>query len=103
MLVYLSDVEAGGETTFLFEGKEGMKRLPGVDYKSCEGGLGVTPRAGDALLFWNVHPDGTLDKHALHGGCAVRAGVKWTATKWIRDKCHGSAGAGAVCLGPDAV
>jgi len=44
------------------------------------------PRAGDALLFWNVHPNTTLDKYALHGGCPVTKGEKWVATKWIRDK-----------------
>lgn len=45
------------------------------------------PRKGDALLFWSLHVNGTFDKHALHGGCPVRSGMKWVATKWIRDKC----------------
>lgn len=45
------------------------------------------PRMGDALMFYSMHPNGTFDKHALHGGCAVTAGEKWVATKWIRDKC----------------
>lgn len=45
------------------------------------------PRSGDALLFWSIHPNGTFDKHALHGGCPVIKGEKWVATKWIRDKC----------------
>ena len=47
------------------------------------------PRAGDALLFYSMHPNGTFDKHALHGGCPVEQGEKWVATKWIRDKCFG--------------
>ena len=49
--------------------------------------LQYKPRAGDALLFWSIHPNGTFDKHALHGGCPVMKGEKWVATKWIRDKC----------------
>ena len=110
MLVYLSDVEEGGETSFLFEGVNGTKRLSTVDYKKCNTGIKYKPRAGDALLFWSIHPDHTSDKHALHGGCPVVRcfdmfrwfytyvyictlmfmqiqGTKWTATKWIRDKC----------------
>lgn len=49
----------------------------------------VKPRKGDALLFWNINPDGSLDQHALHGGCDVVSGQKWAATKWMRNKCIG--------------
>lgn len=45
------------------------------------------PRRGDALLFYSLHHNGTVDGRALHGGCPVRKGEKWVATKWIRDKC----------------
>ena len=46
------------------------------------------PRKGDALLFYSMHPNGTFDKHALHGGCPGGTGhTKRVATKWIRDKC----------------
>ena len=71
MLVYLSDVEEGGETSFLLEGKDGLKRLSSIDYKSCSTGIKYKPRAGDALLFWSMYPDHTVDKHSLHGGCPV--------------------------------
>jgi prolyl 4-hydroxylase len=87
VLVYLSDVEEGGETSFLFEGVGGTERIHGVDYKKCDTGIKYKPRAGDALLFWSIHPDLSRDKHSLHGGCPVVKGTKWTATKWIRDKC----------------
>lgn len=40
-------------------------------------------------MFWNVHPNATFDKYALHGGCPVTRGEKWVATKWIRDKSFG--------------
>lgn len=50
----------------------------------------MKPRQGDALLFWNVHPNGTIDKHSLHGGCPVFGdSQKWAMTKWIRNKCFG--------------
>ncbi len=39
---------------------------------------------GDAVLFWGVYPTGTIDPHSLHGGCPVKKGEKWVATKWIR-------------------
>lgn len=92
VLVYLSDVEEGGETSFLFEGVNGTERIKTVDYKKCDTGMKYKPRAGDALLFWSIHPDMTTDKHSLHGGCPVVKGTKWTATKWIRNKCTSSSG-----------
>lgn len=87
VLFYLTDVEEGGETVFPLEGKDGLQRLNGLNYKSCDQGLRYKPRQGDALLFWSMHPNGTFDKHALHGGCPVVSGEKWVATKWIRDRC----------------
>eukprot|EP00877_Chromochloris_zofingiensis_P014720 jgi/Chrzof1/9501/Cz04g05150.t1 len=64
VLMYLSDVEAGGETVF-------------------PRGLSVKPRKGDAVLFWSMQPDGRLDPKSMHGGCPVVSGEKWCATKWI--------------------
>lgn len=90
VLVYLSDVEEGGETSFLLEGKDGLERLATIDYKKCDTGIKYKPRAGDALLFWSYTPEHTQDKHSLHGGCPVINGTKWTMTKWIRDKCLGA-------------
>jgi prolyl 4-hydroxylase len=89
-LIYLNEWESGGETVFPLEGANGLKRLAGIDYRSCAQGLKVKPlKAGDALLFYSVTPEGGFDKHALHGGCPVEEGVKWVATKWIRDKAFG--------------
>mmetsp|Transcript_17652 Transcript_17652/g.38511 ORF Transcript_17652/g.38511 Transcript_17652/m.38511 type:complete len:303 (+) Transcript_17652:209-1117(+) len=88
-LLYLTDVEEGGETIFPFEGQDGMKHLATIDYTSCDVGFKVKPRAGDGLLFYSIHPNSTFDNHALHGGCPVVTGDKWVATKWMRDKRFG--------------
>ena len=50
-LLYLTTPDEGGETVFPLEGQNGLNRLRGIDYTSCEAGLKVKPRKGDALLF----------------------------------------------------
>lgn len=45
----------------------------------------MKPVKGDALLFYDLDLRNTFDKAALHAGCPVLAGVKWTATKWIHE------------------
>ncbi|KAA8545792.1 hypothetical protein F0562_020757 [Nyssa sinensis] len=82
-LLYLSDVEEGGETMFPFENGSNMGM--GYDYKRCIG-LKVKPRQGDGLLFYSVFPNATIDRASLHGSCPVIKGEKWVATKWIRDQ-----------------
>jgi prolyl 4-hydroxylase len=44
--------------------------------------LRVSPRKGDGLLFFPF-VDGAPDHDAVHGGCAVRRGVKWVAQLWF--------------------
>lgn len=82
-LLYLSDVEEGGETVFPFENGSNIGK--GYDYESCIG-LKVKPRQGDGLLFYSLFPNGTIDQTSLHGSCPVILGQKWVATKWIRDQ-----------------
>ncbi|XP_027160228.1 probable prolyl 4-hydroxylase 9 isoform X1 [Coffea eugenioides] len=82
-LLYLSDVEEGGETMFPYE--NGLNTRMAYDYKSCMG-LQIKPRQGDGLLFYSLFPNGTIDKTSLHGSCPVIKGGKWVATKWIRDQ-----------------
>lgn len=85
VLMYLSDVEEGGETVFP-AAKGNISSVPWWNELSDCGkkGLSVKPKIGDALLFWSMKPDATLDPSSLHGGCAVIKGNKWSATKWIR-------------------
>ncbi|XP_058191169.1 probable prolyl 4-hydroxylase 9 [Rhododendron vialii] len=82
-LLYLSDVEEGGETMFPYENGSNMHM--GYDYEKCIG-LKVKPRQGDGLLFYSLFLNGTIDKTSLHGSCPVIKGEKWVATKWIRDQ-----------------
>ena len=89
MLMYLSDVESGGET--VFDAADDLPSRPPADpagladcAKKTNASLAVRPRAGDALLFWSLRPDGSLDPASLHGGCPVLKGKKWSATKWLR-------------------
>ncbi|KAF2295495.1 hypothetical protein GH714_033073 [Hevea brasiliensis] len=82
-LLYLSDVEEGGETTFPLE--NGMDIDESYDFEKCIG-LQVKPRQGDGLLFYSLFPNNTIDPTSLHGSCPVIKGEKWVATKWIRDE-----------------
>ncbi|KAK6128348.1 hypothetical protein DH2020_037908 [Rehmannia glutinosa] len=83
VLMYLSDVEKGGETVFpTSEAKD--RQLKGEDWSDCaKMGYAVKPRKGDALLFFSLHPNATTDDSSLHGSCPVIEGEKWSATKWI--------------------
>jgi prolyl 4-hydroxylase len=68
VLVYMNDDYTGGETEF---------PLLGLRHRAAK---------GDALLFWNVRPSGTLDYDTLHAGLAPTQGVKWVLSQWIRDR-----------------
>lgn len=84
VLMYLSNVEEGGETVFP-AAQVNKTEVPDWDKLSecAQKGLSVRPRMGDALLFWSMKPDATLDSTSLHGGCPVIKGTKWSATKWL--------------------
>jgi len=67
VILYLREPEEGGDTTF-----------PSV-------GLTIAPKAGNALLFWDVTPERKEDSLSLHAGTPVIKGTKWVLTKWIRE------------------
>lgn len=83
VLMYLSNVEKGGET--VFPNSEGKTIQPKDDsWSDCaKNGYAVKPWKGDALMFFSLHPDATTDTNSLHGSCPVIEGEKWSATKWI--------------------
>ena len=69
LVVGSTDVEQGGETVFPAS-RVNSSEVPHWDELSecAQKGLSVRPRMGDALLFWSMKPDATLDSTSLHGG-----------------------------------
>ncbi|XP_038718179.1 probable prolyl 4-hydroxylase 3 [Tripterygium wilfordii] len=83
LLMYLSDIDEGGETVFPV-GKAFHNSVPSWNQSECaKKGLSVKPKTGNALLFWSTRPDATVDPSSLHGSCPVIKGNKWSATKWM--------------------
>nr|WP_049786672.1 2OG-Fe(II) oxygenase [Evansella cellulosilytica] len=68
LVMYLNDVEAGGETYF-----------PKLNFY-------VAPKKGMAVYFEYFYNDTTLNELTLHGGAPVVIGDKWAATQWMRRK-----------------
>lgn len=66
VIVYLNDGYEGGATHF-----------PTID-------CAIRVKAGDAVVFTNVLPDGSVDQHSRHAGQPVTRGEKWICTRWIR-------------------
>ncbi|XP_034557848.1 prolyl 4-hydroxylase subunit alpha-3 isoform X1 [Notolabrus celidotus] len=68
-MIYLSSVEAGGSTAFIYANFS-------------------VPVVERAAVFWlNLHRNGEGDEDTLHAGCPVLIGDKWVANKWIHE--HG--------------
>ena len=65
-MVYLNDGMEGGATRF------------------TELGFAVRPKAGMALLWNNLHADGSLNRATMHCGEPVTSGHKLIITKWFR-------------------
>ncbi|MEH7883759.1 2OG-Fe(II) oxygenase [Bacillus sp. JJ1609] len=68
LVMYLNDVEEGGETYF-----------PKLNFS-------VSPQKGMAVYFEYFYDDQTLNELTLHGGAPVIVGDKWAATQWMRRK-----------------
>jgi len=66
LIVYLLSPSRGGATIF-----------PGL-------GLGVDPKAGDAIYWFNTNQDGEPDRLLSHAGCPVFGGRKTIGTFWFR-------------------
>lgn len=65
-LVWLNDDYQGGETAFLRTGQK------------------LRGRKGDAVVFWNSLPDGSIDPLTEHAGLPVQRGTKLLFNRWIR-------------------
>ncbi|KAL0554924.1 hypothetical protein IC582_008854 [Cucumis melo] len=83
ILMYLSDVEKGGETVFPNSPVKLSEEEKGDLSECAKVGYGVRPKLGDALLFFSMNPNVTPDATSYHGSCPVIEGEKWSATKWI--------------------
>ncbi|PGS47992.1 2OG-Fe(II) oxygenase [Bacillus sp. AFS041924] len=66
LLLYLNDVEEGGETIF-----------PELNYS-------VSAKKGTALYFEYFYQDETINELTIHAGSPVITGEKWVATQWMR-------------------
>lgn len=69
VLLYLSDVEVGGNTVFVESG-------PGVS---------VSAKKGSAVVWFNLKRNGEGDFMTRHAGCPVLLGEKWVANLWIHE------------------
>jgi len=67
-MVFLNDVEGGGETNF------------------TEAAAKVTPRRGNLLCWNNMNAIGEPNSYAMHQGMPVTAGTKYIITKWFRER-----------------
>lgn len=67
-MIYLNDVESGGETSF-------------VEINET-----IQPKAGSAVFWNNLYPDGQPNQDTMHHALPVKAGFKAVITKWFRDK-----------------
>jgi prolyl 4-hydroxylase len=68
LVMYLNDVEEGGETYF-----------PKLNFS-------VSPQKGMAVYFEYFYENQNLNDLTLHGGAPVIIGDKWAATQWMRRK-----------------
>lgn len=67
-MIYLSDVEEGGETDFPLAGFE------------------VTPEEGALLIWNNASLDGSPNRNTIHAAKPVVRGSKYVMTKWYRTR-----------------
>lgn len=71
LILYLNEVQKGGETSF--------PRYRNADTRDK---ISVTPKVGKAVLFYNVLPDGNLDDMSQHAAEPVLQGEKWMTNLW---------------------
>ena len=67
-MIYLNNVDAGGETSFE------------------ELNVAVTPAQGRAVIWNNLKPDGSPNPLMLHESLPVKRGQKFVITKWFRER-----------------
>ncbi|XP_046565060.1 transmembrane prolyl 4-hydroxylase-like [Haliotis rubra] len=97
VMVYLNDVEEGGETAFpLADGSDTTPKEEHINLSQyCQrSALLVQPQKGKAVMWYNNIRDpetgwvGTADPYSLHGGCNVIKGEKWILNFWVSTPQH---------------
>merc|ERR1712039_50460 len=85
MLVYLNEVQEGGETVFPKApvAKQNPKPIVRPGMPDCSRGLTVAPYALGAAMFYHKHGDGTNDPLSAHGGCPPLRGDKWAINSFM--------------------
>lgn len=73
-MIYLNEVQSGGETKFTK-----VKTLDGKQ-------LSFKPAIGRAVMWNNLYVNGEVNPNALHQGCPVTEGEKVIITRWFREK-----------------
>lgn len=72
VLVYLNDVEEGGET--------------GFDNLSFYGStVKISAKKGRMVVFYNLNKDGTINIETRHAGLPILKGEKWAFNLWLRE------------------
>jgi prolyl 4-hydroxylase len=66
LVMFLNNVEAGGETIF------------------PQAGVSISPLRGSAVYFHYTNQHRQVDPLSLHAGAPVIRGEKWVATQWMR-------------------
>mmetsp|Transcript_106 Transcript_106/g.163 ORF Transcript_106/g.163 Transcript_106/m.163 type:complete len:510 (+) Transcript_106:18-1547(+) len=74
LILYLNDVEEGGETSF--------PRWLNAETRQQ---LKVTPEKGKAVLFYSLLPDGNPDERSQHAALPVKKGEKYMTNLWVWD------------------
>lgn len=68
IIMYLNEVEVGGETNFPLAN------------------ITVKPKTGGGVLFWSMNEDGSMETRSLHAGRPVGPGAeKWVSVYWLRE------------------
>lgn len=83
VLLHLSNVTRGGELFFPESELKNSQSKSGILSDCTESSSGLRPVKGNAILFFNVHPNASPDKSSSYARCPVLEGEMWCATKFF--------------------
>jgi prolyl 4-hydroxylase len=69
-MIYLNEVDEGGETHFPLLSQT------------------ISPKKGCAVVWCNIGQDGEVDHDTLHQGMPIKRGNKYIITKWFKSHSH---------------